>query len=139
MIPLLQDPADAGGAVRGVVVLGVFGIIQDLVDILRVRSLQKDDIRPPLLQVGADLDELVHMLRVGGGVGAQAEELPAQEALVAVVLALDGLALQAGALPDDRIEDPIDGLVPEPAVEIDDVVLILCISRSENASAARSP
>ena len=36
----------------------VLGIVQDLIDILRIRPFQEDDLRPPLLQECGDLDLL---------------------------------------------------------------------------------
>ena len=58
IIPLIQSPADAGRAVRRIVVLRVFVIIQYLIDIFRIGPLQEDDLRPPFLQIRRDLDEL---------------------------------------------------------------------------------
>ena len=62
MIPGFQDAADTGGAVGSVVVLGVLGVVKDLVDVFGICAFQEDDVRPPFLQVRADLDELVHVL-----------------------------------------------------------------------------
>ncbi len=65
MIPVLEDPADAGGAVRGIIMLSILGIVEDLVDVLRIRSFQEDDLRPPFLQEGTDLG-FPHMLPWSG-------------------------------------------------------------------------
>ena len=37
----------------------VFGVVQDLIDIVHVRSLNKDDMGPPFPEMGGDLDHLV--------------------------------------------------------------------------------
>ena len=65
IIPVIQDSAHTRRAVWRIIVFSVLGIIQNLVYILRIRSFQEYDLRPPLLEEGRNLDELVHMLGIG--------------------------------------------------------------------------
>ena len=62
VITVIKDPAHARRAVRRVIMLRMLVVIQDLVDILRIGSLQEHNLRPPLLEERGDLDILVHTL-----------------------------------------------------------------------------
>ena len=56
--PLIENAAYTRRAVRCVIVLGILGIVQNLIDILRIGAFDEDDLRPPFLQIRRDLDEL---------------------------------------------------------------------------------
>ena len=47
--------------------LSIFGIIQDLINITPICSFEKNNLRPPLLEVAGDLDKLILRLRIGAG------------------------------------------------------------------------
>ena len=94
MIPMRQNPTHTGSAVRRIIMLSMLGIIQDLVDILRICPFQEHDLRPPTFQIGADFHELVHMLCITGSIGTPPEKLLFQKAFVAIILATDRPAFQ---------------------------------------------
>lgn len=117
----VEDSAAAGCRIRGVVVVGVGGVVHDLGDVFRVGAFDEADVRPPVLEVGADLDELVLILVVGFAEMIPAADLGDHEAVVTVVLAIEGPAEVAVRLGDAFIEDSVDVGMPEAAVEVERV------------------
>ena len=57
-----QTEAAASG---GVVVGGVLGVIEDMIDVFGICALDEDDVGTPFVKVVGDLDELVLGLSVG--------------------------------------------------------------------------
>ena len=98
--------------------LRILRIIQDLVDILRICSFQEHDLRPPFLEIGADLNELIHAFRITGSIHFPLQELLDQEPFIAVLLAFDRLTHEALRFLDDVIHHLIDCLMPDLPIEI---------------------
>ena len=94
MIPVRENPADTGRTVRRIIMLGILGIVQDLIDILRIGAFQENDLRPPSLEIGTDLHELIHVLSLTGSIRTPAEKLFPEKALVTVILTSDRPAFQ---------------------------------------------
>ena len=117
--PAIQQAADAGGGVRRVVMVRLLGVVEDFVDVFRVGTPEKDDIRPPFAQVAGDLDELVLMLGIFPRPPLTGKDFLFEKALITVVFAVEGIAHEAIRLREDLIQHLIHVLMPETAVEID--------------------
>ncbi len=129
--PPVQRPADAGGGIGGVVVVGVLGVVQDLVDILRIGALHEADPGPPFPEIGGNLDHLVFPLGVRLSIDVHGTDLLAEKALVAVVLAVYRSAEEGFSQSQDLLQDLIDMLSPEAAVEIDAAVFWIILAAGE--------
>ena len=115
----IEFPDDAGGGVRGVVVLRVLGIVQDLVEVFLVRAFHEDDVRPPLSQKRGNFDPLVLVLRIVFAVAVPVPDFLLQEALVAVILAEHRPAHELIRQGDHFVQAPVHMLMPELSVQID--------------------
>ena len=102
--------------------LGILGVIEDLIDIIDIRAFHEGDTWPPLPEVGGNLDHLVFRLRVGPAEMIPGANLPDEKALVPVGLAVDRGAEEAVSFLKDDREDLGDVLLPEAAVEIDRII-----------------
>lgn len=103
--------------------LGVLGVVQDLVDVIRVCAFHKNNVGPPLPEMGGDLDHLVFRLRIGFGIMIPLLDFPDKEALVPVGLAVDRGAEEAVGLLQNQRKDLRDVLLPEAAIEVDRILV----------------
>ena len=113
----------------------LLGVVHDLVDVVRIGAPEEDDIRPPLAQVRRDLDDLVLRL----GIRLCPFPLPAdflvKEPLVAILLTVQGPALEPVGFLNAFRDHLLHMLMPKPAVDVDLVPCPFCTGKGREIPA----